>query len=202
MSALGSPLLIHLEDNELTKPQSQNSKSKCIQCIFLPLDVLICPFTSCMKLKCWKTRRYFQYDLAIQCYGIFQTLIAAFWASGFRMAAQFIIHGNQNQYLIYVILYVILSHFLSNIVLVLVQKSNYFNQKMSFFIGTLGHISAFGYKELSIHILKNHFSSSLHLATSFLFICFGFSILSIYGLSILRKYFCFTASYTLLYLFN
>ena len=170
------------------------SIKRCYKYLLIPLDLLIYPCTYCMRWKCWETRRYFQYDLSIQCYGIFQTLIAALWAAAFRTSVLKATHEDPNKYLSFLIGYVIFSHLLCDIVLILVQKSSYFNQKMSFFIGTLGHISAFGYKELATIILYDHFSSSLYSALSFLCICLGFSIISIYALSIIRKYFCFTAS--------
>eukprot|EP01083_Nonionella_stella_P240325 840218_1 len=54
---------------------------KCVGCCSLPLDCLLFPIMHCMKADCWSESRHYQYDLAIQLMGIYQTLIGALWSS-------------------------------------------------------------------------------------------------------------------------
>ena len=74
---------------------------------------------------------------------------------------------------------------------VMMQRFEWFSEKMEFFLGTMGHIVAFGIKSLAFQIMNLHFSLTFTLAINYFFISLLVSILTIYGLSVIRKHFCF-----------
>ena len=187
MSQLDEPLLI------VNEYEPESHRRTWIDYLFLPLDALVFPCTYCLKLSCWDTRKYAQYDLSLQLMGIFQTLIGALWASSFISFIQYLGHSTNAQTL-YISLYCAVTYALCNILVVIMQRREWFKDNIFFFVGTLGHVVAFGIKALAFHIMNLHFSSSFKESFIYFWICLAVSICCIYGLSVLRKYFCFAMS--------
>eukprot|EP01084_Bolivina_argentea_P214674 364428_1 len=173
---------------------SINNHSKYLKCILHTFDILVWPLTSCMHLSCWSKRRYFQHDLAVQCCGIFQTLIGILWASAFVISVEELEHKEQTD-IILISSYCLFTYTLCNIVVIIMQRTDLIGQRISFFVGILCHIVAFGIKNLADEILI-YFSSSFIMAFTYLLICLFVSIICIYGLSVLRKHFCFAVKET------
>ena len=108
------PLLINGDEEQNRKKQHSN-RLKWMKCLFFPLDVLIFPLTCCMRHSCWSKRRHFQYDLALQLMGVFQTLIGALLATSLVSVIEYFEESEQME-TVYIALYVIgasISHTLS-----------------------------------------------------------------------------------------
>ena len=195
--ATGSPLLKDatttqsINDTMPQKPpQSLADNTQSLRLLTLPYSMLVWPFAKCMRLRCWEKRRYLQYDLSIQIMGIFQTLIGAIWASTLEAVID---QYNQTERIDISLfaLYCLLVYIASNLVVIALQRHQYFSQRISFFVGVLGHVLAFGVKSLTLQIMYQHFSSSFLAMFAYFWLCLALSILFIYGISFLRKNACF-----------
>ena len=187
MSAFDEPLL------KVKQAESEPHHKTWIDYLFCPLDALVFPCTHCLKLSCWDKRKYAQYDLSLQLMGIFQTLIGTLWASTFTRFIQYLGHSTSVQTL-YILLYCVGTYALCNILVVIMQRREWFKDNILFFVGTLGHVVAFGIKSLAFHIMNLHFSSTFKTSLIYFWICLAISICFIFGLSVIRKSFCFAMS--------
>lgn len=171
------------------------SKCKCQEYIINLLNAFVSPFTCCMRLSCWSKRRYLQYDLSVQCYGIFQTMIGILWASTFLDVMEFMRNDNQVD-VVLLSSYCILTYALCNVIVIVMQRSKLFGQKIVFFVGISGRIVAFGMKYLFALIYETHFAyhHPFGEAAGYLLICVAISVFCIDALFVLRKKCCFITS--------
>eukprot|EP01084_Bolivina_argentea_P075570 136986_1 len=170
----------------------------CFICklLCLPLDIIIFPLTCLLNLKCWRNYRYLQCDYAMQLYGISQTLIGAIWATTFTSVIQR--YQNENDFMdtkqsftmIATATYILTFYSLTNIIIIILQTLRFSLDKISFFVGCLSQIIAFGMKDLSFEIMDKYFSNSKLESIKFLFILFFTSIIIIIILSMFRLYCC------------
>eukprot|EP01084_Bolivina_argentea_P082020 148523_1 len=170
---------------------SQSTRSRCIPILFYPIDLLMFPLIKCMNANCWSKRRYFQYDLAVQLCGIFQTLIGAMWSTLFL----WIIQKSENKDTVNIALiatYVFVTYSMTNIAVIIMQRSSYFTRfKLAFFVQTLGEVVAFGIRDLLYITATKWFNDSQTNIWLFFWISCISAIIIIYSLSIIRKHFCF-----------
>ena len=189
------PLLLENDESMelVVDKKDKSTMHKCIKYSLIPLDILIYPLTCCMRSSCWNNRKYAQYDLSLQLMGIFQTLIGALWASTFVSIIEHF-DNTDNIQTVYIALYSGVAYVFCNILVVMMQRKEWFKDNILFFVGTLGHIVAFGIKSLAFQIMNVHFSSSFKIAVGYFWTCLAVSIFFIYGLSFIRKHFCFAMS--------
>eukprot|EP01083_Nonionella_stella_P167116 560860_1 len=172
-------------------PKSTSICTKCLHYCSLPLDCLLWPITRCMKASCWNRHRHFQYDLSIQLMGIYQVVIGALWASSILSFIESYDQSSSTSTL-YVGIYCMITYIACNIVVVIMQRNQYFDNKMSFYVGTLGHVVGFGVKSLAFQIMETYFSSNFQQSFLYFWICLAISIAMIYAMSFIRKRLCFS----------
>eukprot|EP01084_Bolivina_argentea_P270822 460591_1 len=185
MESLSAPLVAEI-------PEFQQSKcSKCSKCYSFILDILTFPLTIWFTLSCWTSRKlqYFQYDASILLNNAFQTIIALLWSSVVKKFVTTTFISKREDHIAFYTIYVILTYILCNIFVIILQRRHLLNATMTFYIGVLAHILAFGIRDLAAIIMIWFIEPKLYLAVTYFFICLLISILIIYGLSIIRT--CF-----------
>ena len=178
-------------EHECHAQQSTNTKtpssfSKCTPC----LDVLVWPLTCCLTISCWNQRPFVLYDLILQCSGIFITLIALLWTSAFTILIE-AVRGKQEIDILLIVSYCTMTYILCNVVVIALQRTNMFGERITFFVMVLGQMAAFGFKELTQWIMDSCFQSSYLFEWLFLLILLVVAIIFISVLSVVRKNFCF-----------
>ena len=135
MSKQSIPLLDRNESKCLNNVvlRKPKSRSKCLEYSLAILDCLVLPCTSCMDAKYWSTRRFYQYDYTVQCYGIFQTIIGILWASTFLVAVK-LFEQKERTHTFLIAIYCAFTYTLCNIVVIIMQRTELFGGKMSFFL--------------------------------------------------------------------
>ena len=169
--------------------------------LFLPIEIIMLPLTCLLSLSCWRNHRYFQCDFSIQLRSLFQTLIGAIWSSTLVGAIERyqnekdFVDKNDEFTMIATSTYVICTYLMANIIIIILQTLHFSMDKISFFIGCLSQIVAFGIKDLSFEIMDIYFSNTKYQTVEFFVISFCFAIFIIIILSLVRIYCCNCANY-------
>ena len=125
--------------------------------------------------------------------GIHQTLIGAVWSTTLEALIDIFDKDAEIDLFLYS-MYCIVTYSICHIVVCFMYRHHHFGSFMSFFVGAMGHIVAFGVKSLLFHVMVSYFSDSFKIAFAYFWLCLAISIVMVYGLASIRKRFCFAMS--------
>jgi len=194
MQSLSVSLLAEEQDAHAS-PTPTAATSKCAtgkQYASKCLDIVTYPLTKCLTLSCWSAQSYLQHDLTVLYQGVLQTVIGLI-CSDFADRVVDLLADKEHHHIIYFSLYVCMTYTICNIGVTVIQRSSTFNESISFHIGVLAHIVAFGMKDLlsRMFILIEYETSSVSMLVAYFFVVLLVSIIMIYAFDVIRSHFCF-----------